>query len=91
MKLLKHAFSHGQPSSVRLATSQPCSPETELTEYIDEARSRQSSNSTTRTSSTGSSSLPIKIGEPIVAIHMTPMKDGNEKVSMFVFVLATGM
>jgi hypothetical protein len=98
LKSLQRAFNCHQATAIRLTSSPPTTPSTENTMFNQEigndkyTRSRQ--NSTESCSTCGSGGLSrgrSKETNPIVAVHMTPLKDVDGKVPMFVFVLATGV
>jgi len=93
LKSLQKAFNNSQPTSIRLTTSPPSTPTAEAfnAEAFDgDSRSRQSSTATT---STDGSLVRRKTSNsgPIVAVHLTPLKDETGAAGMFVFVLANGI
>jgi hypothetical protein len=93
MKGLQKAFGRGQATSARLTLSPPASPtETFDAELLGEdPRSRQSSNATACTTDSNGTSSRAPSLDPVVAVHMTPLKNELGKASMFVFILATGI
>jgi len=94
IRKLQRALNSGQATSIRLTSSPPTTPSNES--FINltipeesETRSRKSSNATSSTSNSDPSLVRGNSGEPtVVAIHMTPLKNGEGKAEMFVFVLA---
>lgn len=98
LKSLQRAFNHGQATAIRMTASPPTTPSTESLMFnLDLGndrvpRSRQSS--TGSYSSCGSGGLTTghsRDTHQIVAVHLTPLKNVNGKVELFVFVLATGV
>ena len=94
MKGPKKAFRRGQATSTRLALSSPTSPsETVDSEGLvpQDARSRQSSSTTTTTvDSKGMIGKIASARDSVVVVYLTPLKDELGSVAMFVFILATG-
>jgi hypothetical protein len=96
LKSLQRAFNHHQATSIRLTSSPPTTPSTEITmfnlEIGNEKSPRSRQNSAESCSTYGSDGLSrgrTKEINPIVAVHMTPLKDVHGTVPLFVFVLAT--
>ena len=93
LKSLQKAFSNSQPTSIRLTTSPPTTPSGEAfsaEEFDADSRSRQSSTASTNSEGSLVRRKTSNSG-PVVAVHLTPLKDGTGAAGMFVFVLATGM
>jgi hypothetical protein len=98
LKSLQRGFNNRQARAIRLTSSPPTTPSPENTmfnlEIGNERYPRSRQNSTESCSTCGSGGLSrgrSKETNPIVAVHMTPLKDVHGTVPMFVFVLATGV